>query len=197
MIPRCSNEDLRWEQNKKSKGGFDMTQILPWGSLGAVSKEEDLNLRPTCGFSINPPPEHDCCDVCGRHIDGLKLFGGPGDPLEGDFSGRLLLKIYRPMSPYDEEAQRAWDEYSKENPLLVKFDQPIKDRVRYVEYEEREDPADWFIKKFGKEKGESLYVRGMMLDSSRPSWECRDCVVLNDDEYFEKRHQRYKKGGNE
>ena len=41
------------------------------------------------------------CDCCGRSIRELKLFGGPGDALVGDFTGPFLMacptlsKIYR------------------------------------------------------------------------------------------------------
>ena len=44
---------------------------------------------------INPPPIDNCCECCGRHISELKPFGGPGDPLVGDFSAALLIKHFR------------------------------------------------------------------------------------------------------
>ena len=162
-----------------------MTKILPWGSLGAVSKEEDLQ-QP----GINPPPSDGRCSVCGRHMSELKPFGGPGDPLVGDFNGELLVKRWRAEGPYDEEGEKAGKEYEKENPLRVKFEQPIADGVSHVEYEDREDPISWFINKFGEEKGKRLYYGGMLSSSSRPSWECRDCFILDEDEYFEKLEQR-------
>lgn len=44
---------------------------------------------------INPPPEEGCCECCGRHVSELKPFGGPGDPLVGDFTGAFLVKHFR------------------------------------------------------------------------------------------------------
>lgn len=44
---------------------------------------------------INPPPNDRCCECCGRHVDRLKPFGGPGDPLNGDFKGAYLVKTFR------------------------------------------------------------------------------------------------------
>ena len=155
-----------------------MTQILPWGSLGAVSKEEDL--RPTCGFSINLPPEDGCCNVCGRHMSELKPFGGPGDPLVGDFAGELLVKTYRPDGPYDEEAVKAWEEAEEATKGAPGT----------------EDLLPWFIEKYGQEKGKRLYGAGMLCGSFGASWECRDCIILNEDEYFEKYYQPYQKDWN-
>ncbi len=37
----------------------------------------------------------------------LTPFGGPGDPLEDDFTGELLVNNSRPEVPYDEEAKKA------------------------------------------------------------------------------------------
>ena len=153
-----------------------MTQILPWGSLGAVSKEEDLRQN-----GINPPPSDGQCSVCGRHMSELKPFGGPGDPLVGDFTGELLVKGWRPEGPYDEEGEKAWDE---------------AERARHGTGEAG-DLLPWFIGRYGKEKGERLYYGGMLSSSSRPSWECRDCKVLDEDEYFKKLYQKYQKRENE
>ena len=155
-----------------------MTEILPWGSLGAVSKEEDLNWRPTHGPSINPPPGDGRCEVCGRHMSELTPFGGPGDPLVGDFTGEILVKKWRPVGRYDEEAARAAEEAERE-------------------VEESEDPLPWYISKYGKEKGEILYHTWEAYNLIGASWECRDCIVLDLDEYFEKLDQRYQEHMNE
>ena len=47
-------------------------------------------------ISINPPPRDMKCQRCGKHVDELKPFGGPGDPLVGDFTGAKLVKTFRP-----------------------------------------------------------------------------------------------------
>ena len=46
---------------------------------------------------INPPPSDERCECCNKHISELKPFGGPGDPLVGDFTGVLLKKNFRGM----------------------------------------------------------------------------------------------------
>lgn len=51
-------------------------------------------------ISINPPPRDRCCEVCHKNINDLKAFGGPGDPLVGDFTGAKLVKNFRPMAPH-------------------------------------------------------------------------------------------------
>ena len=145
-------------------------------SLGAVSKKEDLS-QPY-RISINPPPNDGRCMVCGRHMSELIPFGGPGDPLVGDFSGELLVKKFRPDGPYDAEAEEAWEKAQKVT-------------------NDEDDPLPWFIANYGEEKGKRLYWAGQLYGSIGKSWECRDCYVLDDDEYFEKLRQRYQEHGNE
>lgn len=77
-----------------------------------------------CTILINPPPSDKRCECCKRHISELKPFGGPSDPLVGNFSGALLVKNFRRIC------------------------------------------------------GEG------QVDVS---WECRDCIVLDNDEYLKKR----------
>ena len=135
--------------------------------LASVKSEEDLKPRP--GINLNPPPVDGRCECCGRHISELKPFGKSGDPLVGDFDGDYLVRRWRPDGPYDEEAEAAMEEaetcYRDEG-----FD----------------DPLDWMIVKHGKEAGERLYFKAQLYGSTRKSWECRDCVVLDEEEYFEK-----------
>ena len=152
-----------------------MTQKLWPGSLGAISKEEDLKLSRR--FPINPPPSDGRCHVCGKHIKELKPFGGPGDPLLGNFSGELLVKIWRPMGPYDEEAEKAWEEAEKET-------------------QGSNNPLPWLIAKYGKEKAEDISFSVQAYGSTGSSWECRDCIVLNNDEYFERRRQSFQEREN-
>jgi hypothetical protein len=106
-------------------------------SLGAVSKEEDLT--PVGRISINAPPDDGRCDVCGRHISELKPFGGPEDPLMGDFTGELLIKQWRPLGPYNEEAVKAAEEAEKA--LAVPRNKPL----------ESKDVLEWYISRYGKE----------------------------------------------
>ena len=48
---------------------------------------------------INPPPKDRCCYICGRPVDELEAFGGPGDPLVGDWKGAKLIRSYREELP--------------------------------------------------------------------------------------------------
>jgi hypothetical protein len=156
-----------------------MTQILFASnglvSLGAVNKEEDLKPR---GLSINPPPEDGRCDVCGRPMSELKPYGGPGDPLVGDFSGELLVKRWRRDAPYDAEAEEAWK------------------RAEEMTNEEA-DPLPWFIANYGEDEGQRLYWAGQFHGSIGKSWECRDCIVLDEGEYFEQLAKRCREYRNE
>ena len=94
-------------------------------SLGSIDKEKDL--KPEPGININPPPPSGRCECCRKHISELRPFGGPGDPLVGDFTGEYLVKGWRD---------------------------------------------------FG----------GCVCST----WECRDCFVLNEDEFLEKLKQTHR-----
>ena len=140
-------------------------------SFDSISSEEDLKLKPR--ISLNPPPTDGRCNCCGRHISELKPFGKAGDPLVGDFDGALLIKKFRPDGPYDEEAEIAFEKAES----LYKS-------------EGYKGPIDWMIDNYGKEKGEDLYWSAALYGSAGKSWECRDCAVLDADEYWEKRFKR-------
>jgi hypothetical protein len=158
-----------------------MTKIIYEGdgilNLGAISKEEDLN--PKCRVIINGPPRDGICEVCRRHLSELKPFGGPGDPLEADFTGEeadftgeLLVKTWRHGGPYDEEAEKTMEEAEKET-------------------QGSNDPLPWLITKYGKEKAEEILSSVQLYGAIASSWECRDCIVLDDDEYFERLRESY------
>jgi len=138
--------------------------------LEAVNKEE--NLSKLGRIHINPPPPDYRCTCCGRHISELKPFGSPGDPVVGDFSGELLIKTFRPLGPYNEEALKAMEEAQKALPG-------------------EEDPLPWFISRYGKEKGEKLYWAAIFCGGADPQWLCRDCIVLDLDEYFARSCKTY------
>lgn len=58
---------------------------------------------------INPPPSGRRCECCGKHISELKPFGGPGDPLVGDFRGALLVKTFRQEFPDYRQIGASWE----------------------------------------------------------------------------------------
>jgi hypothetical protein len=140
-------------------------------SLGSVDREEDLKLFP--GINLNPPPEDGICDCCGRHISELKPFGGPGDPLVGDFSGSLLIKKFRPAAPYHEESEKKYEEAES----------------RYKE-KGFETVEDYLVYKFGKKSAQDICFTVCAYSTAGKSWECRDCAVLDEDEYFEEKYKQ-------
>lgn len=178
-------------------------------TLRAISREEDLN--PPARLIINAPPRDGRCQVCGRHMNELTPFGGPGDPLVGDFTGELLVKTFRWDFPPDVEAEKAWDEAVEaceeagksrdrlEN--LLTWDEegfghiPPENVETYRKLAEEEKKwfLSWFIDRYGEEKGEWIYSYDEYSPGSSKSWECRDCIVLNEDEYFQKREQTWEK----
>jgi len=150
------------------------SKIIDNSVIENISKEKDLEGKAK--ININSSPEDRWCDCCGRHVSKLTPFGKAGDPLVGDFDGALLVKKYRRAGPYNEQAETAFK------------------RVEEIMEEEGhagEDPEEWMIKKYGKEKGQqylnAVYAYGC-IGSSR---ECRDCIVLDEDEYFEQVEKAY------
>jgi|GEM_PF-2681326 len=118
---------------------------------------------------FNPPPRDGRCQCCGRHASEVKPYGGPGDPLVGDFSGVHFVKVFRPDALPDEETEKALSEAHE-----------VFEKDGFASEEE------WLIHKYGKEKTEEMYLMSQMANTVHKSWECRDCVVLYDEEYFEK-----------
>jgi hypothetical protein len=131
-------------------------------SLATIASEQDL--PPKVGIiNMNPPPQDGRCECCGRHLSELKPFGKAGDPLVGDFDGALLVKRWRPDGPYDED--HGGDGF--------------------------EDPLNWLISEYGEKKGTKFYWKAQFHDSIGKSWECRDCIVLDEAEYFAIMSQRW------
>jgi hypothetical protein len=91
-----------FEEAKSEKNGIV--------ALGAVSNKEGL--KPSGHIRINPPPNDGKCEVCGRHMSQLDPFGGPGDPLVGDFSGELLVKRYRRVTVRNEDGRENSNVYA-------------------------------------------------------------------------------------
>jgi len=80
-----------------------------------------------------------------------------------------LVKNYRSAVPYDEKAEKA-----------------VEEACQHYKADGFDDPLDWMIEKYGKEKAEGLYWPTEAYSCVGSSWECRDCIVLDDFEYFEK-----------
>lgn len=142
------------------------------GIMKSTDGKQGLKLKPI--IHVNPPPSDERCRCCGKHISELKPYCKAGDLLFCDFSGAFLVKRLRPCYPYCEEAAKAVIEADK----------------NYVDAGYKE-PLDWMIKKYGKKKGEGMYYANMAYYQIGSSWECRECIILDDDEYFEKQRKRY------
>jgi hypothetical protein len=136
-----------------------------------VETAEDLESKP--GINLNPPPPDGRCHCCGRHISELKPFGKAGDPLVGNFEGALLVKRFRRQGPYDEKSVLAMDE-----------------AIKLYEADGYSDPHDWLINKYGETDGKNISLNAQLWDCVESSWECRDCIVLDTDEYFERYAER-------
>lgn len=113
------------------------------------------------------------CDCCRKHVDELLPFGGAGDPLVGDFTGRKIVKIFRPMTYHQEE----YDE------ILDKLNELCRSVQCWEEFE------DMLIERVGKEKAEMLMFYDQLVNTVSSSFECRDCILLSDEEYHKKRYQ--------
>lgn len=98
---------------------------------------------------INPPPNDNRCECCGKHAKDVKPFGKAGDPLVGDFNGALLVKTFRPMA-------------------LELFGKDLEN----------------YKKKLTEEQ---FFFYEQLVNTVGASWECRDCIILNREEYFRKR----------
>jgi hypothetical protein len=137
------------------------------GNFDQVKNEDDLKLKP--GQNINPPAPDGRCECCGKHISELKPFDVSGDSLVAFSTGKLLRINLRPLGYYDEEAERAWKEADH--------------RYKVDGYD---NPTNWMIDKYGKEKAILMSYANQGYYSSGESYECRDCYYLDENEYFEK-----------
>jgi hypothetical protein len=125
---------------------------------------------------INGPPADEKCRCCGRHISELEPFKKPEEGEDEDFflfedGEEFLFKNFRPGYPYDPEAEMAVREAEKHL-----ADAGYKDK----------NPLQWMKEKYGKEKGKNLYLSYMAYTQIISSWECKDCLGLGLDEYWEK-----------
>lgn len=147
----------------------DLEFIKNYEKASSVYKPEDLKRT-----GINPPPRDGKCDCCGKHISELKPYGKAGYPLVGDFDGVLLLKRFRQDGPYSEKAEKA-----------------VKEADKHYANEGYKDPLEWIKNKYGSEEGEKLFYSYMLYCQTSKSWECRDCAVLDGDEYWKIKDRRW------
>lgn len=137
---------------------------------------EDTGYNPVI-VSINPPPSDKRCVCCNRHVSEVKPFGKAGDPLVGDFDGVLLLKNFRAMCPHNVDADAK---------IKAVIDE-LKSQGKASPYEDFEALC---IEKYGKEETEQLMGYDELVSMVSASWECRDCFILSDKEYYDKKYER-------
>jgi len=151
-------------------------QIQTLRKLDRLKYEDYLKFK--AGERIYPPLDDGKCDCCGKHIRELKPFGGPGDPLEDDYTGALLVKSCAPCGPYIDEVEKAFQEAE-----------------RYYKSDGFENNWDWLIDKYGEEKFKAFDYAHFYHHHPTSCWECRDCVILNMDEYSEILKRKLEKKG--
>jgi hypothetical protein len=127
--------------------------------LQDMRKEENL-------AESTPSPDMRC-EVCYKLVSELKPFGGPGDPLVGDHNGELLVNKWRPFIILNQKEANAW--------------------VNAVTMA-RDNLLSWFVERYGEEEGRKLFDLGQDI-RGEGSWECRDCIVMDDEEYWIKERQ--------
>jgi len=138
------------------------------GTISGSGTSQD-DLKSTKAIHFNAPPRDERCECCGRHIRDLKPFGGPDDPYN-EFTGGYLIKKYRPTGPFD---QAAMDLFLK---WFEKCDSPQGYRVKEAE----------LARKYGEREVRRVMITALASKQVGASWECRDCCILDSDEYFAK-----------
>lgn len=134
---------------------------------------------------INGPPLDSRCDVCGKYIEDLKTFGKAGDPLVGDFNGALLVKTFRTMAPHGSVKNILKEKGINIDPVTLYEE----DRIKYDKFEKE------LLEKYGKKFMDNYYFAMQLEDTVEASWECRECIILPEKEWWEKNLYKNKQKG--
>jgi len=146
--------------------------------INKSSKQQGSIRRLT--VRINPPQESDWeCDCCGRPISELEPFSLEWNRESGAFDAIYLGRQYRRMCPYDEEAEKAERIYNEFHWEGETYEDSLKADKKMIE-------------KYGEKKVEEVSFLVQAATSFDKSWECRDCGVLNERDYFEKHSRRFR-----
>ena len=122
-------------------------------------------------INIDEQPDYRCCYCCGRHISELTPYGEPGD--QAAFAGASLVRNYRPFAPFDEVVEKK-----------------LKEAYRCCD-NGHGNAEKWLIKKWGEKETERLFFIEAAYNQIETSYECRDCIILSTEEYYEKIHERF------
>lgn len=135
--------------------------------LGSVESEEDFKPRPA--ININPPPRELRCECCERQISELKPFGSDGESVPRKLNGAYLVRSFRPYIPYDEEADSVMKEALQ----------------RYVDAGFK-SAFEWMVDTYGEARAKDLSMTAQLASTLSNVWQCRDCAILDDEQYFKK-----------
>ena len=114
------------------------------------------------------------CDVCGKRKSELEKFG---KEFGVELSDAVLVSVLRPLGPCREEVKKAAEEAEK-----------IRDQLPYEElcsftYD------SWFSSRYGEEEGKNMALELQAWTTEGYVWHCRDCALLDEDQYFVKRDE--------
>ena len=130
-------------------------------------------MEPVSNGIIDSKKYWNLCSCCGKGIDELKPFGGPGDPLVGDFTGRYLVKNYRCWVPIDDELESILED-GTENYLKYGF----------------KSEEEYATAKYGEEKVKEVLEYSEASCYIENTWECRDCICLDLNEFYERSDEK-------
>jgi len=136
---------------------FEGNRII---SLGSVDGEEDL--KPKGVININPPPMDGSCDCCGRARSELKHFSN----IDGD----LCRKTFRPYGLVTD----------------VVHDINVEFFDKCITHEDYQKAEENLVQKYGEIKAGRIMNLKYAAGHLHRSFECMDCICLNDFQYFER-----------
>jgi hypothetical protein len=147
------------------------TKTMPETITNGITKcgegsnnEERYQLFP--GFSPNPPDDGRCM-CCGKRLSELKPFSRIGQHSGMDIEGVLLVKKVRPTALATKEV----------DDILEGF---CDDRLTAEDQEKAEERQ---IELLGKEVVDDLLVYYDSDSLLMDSWECLECIGLDDEAY--------------
>ena len=132
------------------------------------------NCQQSPGF-LNNPPADGRCNCCGKHLGELKPFSLMGQASRTGLEEVLLVKNMRPMASLNEEMDR----------ILERF---VGDCLTAEDHKKAEERLN---EVFGKETAEDLLLYYNASILSTISWECRECIDLDNEAYCEMRDARH------
>ena len=142
---------------------MDTISIIERCKIKYKNLEKIFGLRNIPVVMSCSPPKDKKCEVCRRHISELNPYGENGEPLDKDFSGKYFVGRIRPFT------------YNREDWPSISYH--LESDKKYLK--------TYFSKKYGKDRFPlSWSFSGNILKYK--SRECRECILLNTDEYIEK-----------